>query len=95
MKADSLEWLTQYNRGKEDDIIASLLNYGATKKEDAGAVTAKGQEHTKSDDKSKILFEKDKGIDHLVNDQKAAEIAQVTKVTTGSATEPLPNLPPG
>ena len=42
MKADSLEWLTQYNGGKEDDIIASLMNYGVTKKEDAGGVTTKG-----------------------------------------------------
>ena len=95
MKADEMEWLTQYGGGKDDDAIASLLNYGATKNEAAGEVTAKGQEHTKSANGSKILFEKDKGIDHLVIDQKADEIGQGTKVTTGSITEPLPELPPG
>ena len=30
-QANDIEWLTQYNRGKEDVAIASLLNYGADK----------------------------------------------------------------
>ena len=32
-QAEDIEWLTQYNRGKEDDAIASLLNFRIIKKE--------------------------------------------------------------
>ena len=94
-QAEDIEWLTQYNGGKEDDAIASLLNFDAFKKEEVEDLIVKCQENIASAKENTILFEKDKGIDRLTDDKKTAGVAQGSKANTGSATEPMPDFLPG
>jgi len=72
-----------------------LLNFGAAKKEEHEDRRGKNKEKIAPTKESMILFEKDKGIDRLADNIKAIGIPQGSKGNTGSATDPLPNLPQG